>query len=199
MKETRLTEIEEFRAFEENNEMILEGYAVVFNKPTVMWIDERGREWKEVIDRSAFAKTDLKKCCLKYNHESSVPVLARVRGGSLELSIDDYGLKFRGKLFNTQTSRDIYEIVKAGGIDECSFAFTLPNDGSGVDCTEPRVKRITNIETLWDCSVVDHPAYAEGTTVAARSFFEAEAEKERLEDLNRERAKLQLKLKLQEI
>lgn len=200
MKEMRILPIEEFRAEGNgNNEMILEGYAAVFDKPTVLWTDENGNEWREVIDRKAFEKTDMSKCCLKYNHELSLPVLARVRGGSLLLNVDDYGLHFRAKVFNTQTGRDIYELVKANGIDECSFAFNLPADGSGVDFTEHRIRRITNIENLWDVSVVDHPAYTEGTSVAARSIFEAEAEKERLESLERDRAKLALKLKLQEV
>jgi len=200
MNEVRTLPIEEFRAEgNDDNEMILEGYAAVFDKPTVLWTDGNGNEWREVIDRKAFDKTDMRKCCLKYNHESSLPVLARVRGGSLMLNVDDYGLHFRAKVFNTQTGRDIYELVKADGIDECSFAFNLPADGSGVDFTEHRTRRITNIENLWDVSVVDHPAYTEGTSVSARSIFEAEAEKERLESLERDRAKLALKLKLQEV
>lgn len=188
---------------ESNNEMILEGYAAVFDKPTVLF-EDNGIEYKEVIDRNAFANTDMKKCCLKYNHESNVPVLARVRGGSLELSVDDYGLKFRARLFNTQTSRDIYELVKANGIDECSFAFTLAENGDSYDRLT-HTRTINDINVLWDVSVVDHPAYTEGTMVSARSFLEAEAEKENLEKLEAEqranvlaleKAKLKLKAKV---
>lgn len=179
-KEIRSVPLSDFTAERDNEDMILEGYAAVFNQPTVLFTDEMGNEYKEVIDRNAFDSTDMKKCCLKYNHESNVPVLARVRGGSLELNVDDYGLHFRAKLFNTQTGRDIYELVKAGGIDECSFAFTIAEDGDSYD-RNTRTRTLRNIDTLWDCSVVDHPAYTEGTNVAARSFLEAEAEKDALE------------------
>lgn len=195
MKEIRTAPLKELRFVgEDDGEMILEGYAAVFDQPTVLFVDN-GTEYKEVIDRAAFEKTDMAKCCLKYNHESGVPVLSRVRGGFMLLSIDDYGLHFRAKLFNTQTSRDIYEIVKAGGLDECSFAFSIADNGDSYD-RKTHTRTITRIDTLWDCAVVDNPAYG-GTSVSARSFFEAEAEKEKLDSLKREeRERLKAKIKI---
>lgn len=184
-KEVRYVNLKEFRAAEDGDEMILEGYAAVFDKPTVLYHDAYGAEYKEVISRTAFEKTDFSKCCLKYNHQDSIPVMSRVRGGSMEVKPDEYGLHFRSKLFKTQTSRDIYEIVREGGIDECSFAFTIAEGGDTYD-KETRTRTVTDIAILWDCAVVDHPAYDEGTSVSARSFFEAEAEKERLESEERE-------------
>lgn len=199
-KEIRMAGLKEFRAYsnEENDEMYLEGYAAVFEQPTTLFeID--GIEYKEVISRHAFDGTDFTKCCLKYNHESGVPVLSRYRGGYLDIGVDDYGLWFKGKLFKTQTSRDIYSIVNEGGIDECSFAFTLPSDGSGEEYDrETRTRRITKVETLWDVAVVDNPAYG-GTIVAARDFFEAEAEKENLERLEREAEEREAQMKRIEI
>ena len=186
MKEERKVILREAKAEELEGKMILEGYAAVFEQPTVLYKDERGNEYKEVIDREAFSNTDMSKCCLKYNHESCVPVLARTRGGSLQLNVDDYGLHFRAELFDTSVSRDVYALVKAGGIDECSFAFTINSpDGDDYD-SKTRTRRIKDISNLWDCAVVDNPAYG-GTSVSARSFFEAEAEKENLERLRLER------------
>lgn len=180
MKEQRATSLKEFRAIEsDGGEMILEGYAAVFDQPTTLFRDESGNEYKEVISRAAFDAANMSKCCLKYNHESSVPVLARTRGGSLELNVDDYGLHFRAKLFNTSVARDVYELVKAGGIEECSFAFTIAADGDSYD-KATRTRSINAIDTLWDCAVVDNPAYG-GTSVSARSYLEAEAEKEHAE------------------
>lgn len=184
-KEERKVLFRDYNLSDENGEMILEGYAAVFDQPTVLFTDANGNEFKEVISRDAFNNTDMSKCCLKYNHESSVPVLARVRGGSLELNVDDYGLHFRAKLFNTSVARDVYELVKAGGIDECSFAFTINEDGDIYD-KATRTRTVQAIDYLWDCAVVDNPAYG-GTSVSARSFLEAEAEKERLESLEHER------------
>ena len=130
---------------------------------------------------------DFKDCCLKYNHSNNVPILARTRGGSLELILDDIGLRFKANLFNTQTSRDVYELVKQGGLDKCSFAFTIKEDSYE---RESRTRHIRKIDKLFDVAIVDIPAY-DSTSVSARSFFELEREKEQKA---LERAKLQKEL-----
>lgn len=165
-------------------EMVVEGYAVVFEEPTVLF-KVNGVEYKEVIDKRAFNNTIFKDCCLKYNHSNSVPILARTRGGSLELSVDDKGLFFRAKLFDTQAARDVYKLVKEGALDKCSFAFLVADNGDEYD-RSTRTRRITNIERLFDISIVDTPAY-EQTSVYARSYFLAEVEKETLDREKRRR------------
>lgn len=170
---------------ESDGEMILEGYASVFEHPTTLFTFDDGTEFKEVISREAFEGVNTDGCFLKFNHDNSVLPLARVRGGSMTLETDDYGLKFRAKLFDTSYSRDVYKIVKAGGIDECSFAFTIDKDGAEYD-KKTKTRRINKISHLWDCAIVENPAY-NGTSVFARSFFEAEAEKDNLEKLAEER------------
>ena len=177
----------EINTAEEENEMILEGYASVVNRETTLYeID--GISYKEVIDREAFKNSDFSMCCMKYNHENSVPILARVRGGSLVLEADDYGLKFKAKLFNTSSARDVYTLVKEGGLDKCSFAFTVKNSEYN---SETHTRRILEIDKVFDVSVVDIPAYEE-TSVQARSFFELERKKE-LDKLENEK---RLKIKL---
>lgn len=196
MKEIRSVPLNDFKAENENNEMRLSGYAAVFGQPTILFVDSNGTEYKEVIDRHAFDECDVSKCCLKYNHESAVPVLSRVRGGKMELLTDDYGLKFDAKLFNTQTARDVFALVQEGGLTECSFAFTLPTDGSGESYDKAtHTRTILKIDKLWDCAVVDNPAY-DGTSVAARDFLKAEAEKDNLERLEREAAKAERERKI---
>lgn len=173
-KETRILSSNlEVRSNEEENSMILEGYAATFDNPTCLY-EYDGVKYNEVIDRGAFDEMDSKDCCLKYNHSDNVPILARTRGGSLELIVDDIGLRFRAKLFNTQTSRDVYELVKQGGLDKCSFAFTIKEDSYD---RESRTRHIRKINRLFDVAVVDIPAY-DSTSVSARSFFELEREKE---------------------
>ena len=183
MKETRSLTFNN----ESTEEMVLEGYAAVFNQPTILYKVD-GIEYKEMIDRNAFNNADFKDCCLKYNHKDEVPILARTRGNSLKLDVDNNGLKFRANLFNTTTARDVYTLVKAGGLDKCSFAFTIKEGGDSYD-RETRTRTIHAIEKVWDCSIVDNPAY-ESTSVSARSvidFFDAEAEQERLDKRNNER------------
>lgn len=194
-KEIRLSNLEVRNISQENNEMIVEGYAAVFNQPTVLYkID--GIEYKETIDRKAFDNCNMKDCCLKYNHSENFLILARVRGGSLELRVDDYGLYFKAKLFNTQSSRDVYEIIKAGGLDQCSFAFTVESESYDRD---NRTRTILGIDYLYDVAVCPLGAYGDSTSVSARSFFDLERDKEILESIklaDKERRKKLLKLKL---
>lgn len=161
---------------EEDNSMILEGYAATFDSPTTLY-KVGDVEYKEVIERGAFDNSDMKDTCLKYNHESSIPILARSRGGSLSLSVDDKGLFFRAKLFNTQTSKDVYTLVKEGGLDRCSFAFTVERDSYD---RNTNTRHIQKVGKLFDVAVVDIPAY-DSTSVQARSFFDMEIEKNAME------------------
>lgn len=176
---------------EDENKMILEGTAAVFEKPTVI-CEYDGIEYKEVIDRHAFDKADLSLCCLKYNHEGAVPILARTRNGSMTTEINDSGLYYHAELFNTTISRDLYTIVKAGGIDQCSFAFTVKR--SEYDKVT-HTRRILEIDKVFDISIVDIPAY-EDTNVEARSFLEAEAKRDRLESDKLKRKRLDIQLRI---
>ena len=172
------------------DEMRIRGIAAVYEQPTVLYECE-GVQYKEVIERGAFDNADFSDCCLKYNH--NVPIMARVRGGSLSLEIDDnVGLKFEAKLFNTTTSRDLYQIIKEKGIDKCSFAFTVVEDEYD---RATHTRKIKKIGKVFDVSIVDIPAYDQ-TEVSARSkFFEAEADKNySLENDKRKRMKLKLML-----
>lgn len=181
-------------ANDNDNKMILSGHAAVFDKPTVIWECD-GVQYKEVIDRNAFDETDISNCCLKYNHSNHIPILARVRSGNLKITTDTIGLKFDAELFDISSSRDVYSLIKEGGLDSCSFAFTIKEESYD---TETRTRRILKIDKLFDVSIVDFPAYAD-TDVSARAFFELENEKEKSlenESLEKRKAILKLKLKL---
>lgn len=183
IKEIRIAEM---RALD-SDEMIIEGYAAVFNQETDLgWC-------KEVIDIRAFDECDMKDCCLNYNHGQS-KAIARTRNGSLELIVDSVGLKIRAKLIDTTEGIDIYKSVKAGLLDKMSFAFTVKEEKWDYD-TDTRT--ITNIDKLYDVSIVDIPAY-EGTSVFARSKEDYEKEKAEYEKskLDLEKAKLKLLLSL---
>lgn len=154
----------------EENQKVLEGYAVVFDKPTVLY-EYDGIEYKEVIAKEAFDKADLKDVCLKYNHGDSAGILARTRNKSLEIFIDKKGLKFRATLLNTPSANEIYENVKNGLIDKCSFAFRCEEDAYN---QETHTRTILKIKRVYDLSVVDIPAY-DDTNVEARNYFDGRA------------------------
>lgn len=171
------------------DEMIVEGYALVFDAPTVLF-EAGGIAYKEVIKRNALNETNFKDCCLRYNHSDTVPILARTRGGSLSLTIDDKGLFFRAKLFDTQASRDVYSLVNGGALDKCSFAFIIDKNGDEYNA-KTRTRTINSISKILDCSIVDNPAYDQ-TSVNARSFFETQKELEDIAKQEQERLRHKL-------
>src|SRR5690606_10060521 len=87
----------ELRALDDDSSMALEGRAVVFEQPTVLYeID--GIQYKEIIDSRALDQTDLSDVVLRYNHAEGFTVLARTRNRSLELEKRPDGLYFRAEL-----------------------------------------------------------------------------------------------------
>lgn len=175
-KERRIGLIE-VRAAAEDEKLILEGYAVVFNSITPIGDPEKGSGFYESIDRYAFDAADMSDVCVKYNHNDNMTILARTRNKSLELSVDDRGLKVRISLQgNVQAHRDAYNMVQSGLLDKMSFAFSLPYDADW-NCLGQRVvmingvkyRTITKIDRLYDVSIVDVPAY-DDTSIFARSL-----------------------------
>lgn len=189
--ETKIKEIrlKELRASEptEDTKMIVEGYAIVFDEPTDLG-------YIEVIERGALDNCDMRDVCLKYNHEDDFLVMARTRNKSLQLEVDEHGLKIRAELIDTSSNRDIYKSIQAGLLDKMSFAFIV-SDASWDTVDGKDVRRIKGIEKLFDVSVVDVPAYDQ-TEIYARSKSVAEKEQEEYHKLKLEKEKLLLQLSL---
>lgn len=177
-KEIRLANISDFniemRADEnnENGKMIIEGYAAVFDKETLIGSEEWG--FYERIEKGAFDGANMKDVPLKYNHSDAVPILARTRNKSLELKVDEKGLFIHAELLDTQDGADMYKRIKAGLIDKMSFAFTVAKAGEEWTKDEPLHRSIKKFDRIFDVSVVDTPAY-EDTSIYARSLELADA------------------------
>src|SRR5690554_217009 len=173
-REIRMAELRAIEPAGDANEMIVEGRAIVYESPTVMYeID--GVRYYEVIARGALDGADLKDVPFKYNHSDNVMVMARTRNKTLELIPDEQGLLVRAKLANTTAGRDLYELIRRGDVDKMSFAFRVLEDSYDRDT---RTRRITKFKRIFDVSAVDTPAY-DDTFISARSYFEAQAEAER--------------------
>ena len=172
----------------EDGGLRIEGKAISFDSPTLIYTDMRGVDYYEVIDAHALDGADTDDCCLRYNHSLGVMVLARTRGGSLRLEKRSDGMHFTAELFDTSVSRDVYELVRQEAL-QCSFAFLLPPEGGYRYDADTHTRTITRIERLIDLSVVDVPAYKD-TFVQARSLFELDSAEEaaRLESRARRRA-----------
>lgn len=157
-KEVRLLDVELRTPQEEDEKMVIEGYAITFNEPAT-------HGYTEIISDRALDNTDMSDVPLKYNHEDSHLIMARTRNHSLELKKDDKGLFIHAELIDTQSNKDIYKSIQAGLIDKMSFGFTVRGDEYDYD-TDTRT--ITDIEKLFDVSVVDMPFY-DTTSVYARN------------------------------
>ena len=163
--ENRLSDV----SFKEEDEqkMVLEGYAIVFDQETLIGDKEKG--FIESIDRNALKNANMKDVPMKYNHDDSFLIIARTRNNSLRLTVDDIGLKVRAELIDTDSNKDIYKMVKAGLLDKMSFAFTVSSQKIDRSVDIPK-RTITGIDRLYDVSIVDLPAYDQTSIVVGRSL-----------------------------
>lgn len=182
----------EYRSFDyETREegMIITGVPLLFEVPTVMYeID--GIKYYEVIKRGALDETDISDVVLNIDHVGKPA--AKTRNKTLELNITDEGLSIVADLSKNATGRELFEDIENGFYDKMSFAFTVTEQTYDA---ETRTREIRKIKSLYDVSAVTKPAYNE-TSISVRSYFEAEAEKERTEVRKREVLKMRLKYEL---
>ena len=160
----------EIRQSEEDDKLILSGYAAVFNRESA---DLGG--FIEVLEKGCFTRAletnpDVKAL---FNHDYDT-IFARTKNGSLLLNEDDYGLKFKAIIDRQDDDgKRVHGKVKSGLVDQCSFAFAVGKDGQEwVESKDgPSLRKITNVDMLSDVSVVVSPAYPQ-TSVQARSILQ---------------------------
>lgn len=158
--EIRTTSTEfEIRA-EEGDGMTFTGYASVFNSSSEDLGGFREFVAPGAFKRSLQARNEIK---LLWNHDTSEP-LASVRGGSLQLMEDNYGLKVTAKLPNTTRGRDVAELLRSKVIDSMSFGFNVIKDSWS---NNGAVRTLESVR-LSEVSIVTYPAYT-ATTAAVRS------------------------------
>lgn len=161
----------DFNALNPTEEMVVEGYATTFDSPYVLWRDGN-YEVREIVDRNAFAETDMTDVVMQYNHEGRV--FARNSNGTLTLRVDDNGLHVTALLGGTELGRQLYEEIKGGYTNKMSFGFTVDEDKQEVieEGENVRITRtILKIGKLYDVSAVSIPANDQ-TSIAARNYCE---------------------------
>lgn len=147
---------------EETGDLYISGYFSVFNSNYELWPGAT-----ESIAETAFdgALADDIRCLI--NHETRL-VLGRTKSGTLILKTDSRGLWGEVKINpNDQDAINLYERVKRGDVDQCSFGFEILDEefedrGDSVHWTIKKVK-------LYEVSVVTFPAYTD-TNVSARKL-----------------------------
>lgn len=150
-----------FQTRTDEGDLYIEGYFSVFGGVYELWEGA-----SETIAQGAFRETLDRDIRALIDHESRL-VLGRTAAGTLELREDETGLWGRVKINpNDQDAMNLYERVKRGDVDQCSFGFDILDeetetlDNGGVRWTIKKVR-------LYEVSVVTFPAY-EDTAVTAR-------------------------------
>jgi HK97 family phage prohead protease len=174
----------------------IEGFGIVFNKESK---DLGG--FQEIIKPEAVEGVIERSDILALlNHDESKGVLARSTNGegTLELSPENFGVKYRFEAPDTVLGDEVLSGVRRGDIRTSSFSFSVSKGQKWEKRSDGTYLRtITKFDKIYDVSPVYREAYAD-TTVAVRNLIEirteeaektaAEAQK-RIADLEEELSK----------
>ena len=169
-------QLTEFQTREEADQAPhITGYFSVFGG-----VYEIGPGMTESVDRHAFDKTLGGDIRALTNHDTTL-VLGRTTAHTLELRVDEHGLWGDVTINpNDQDAMNLYERVKRGDVDQCSFGFNIVSEETEFRDDGSIHWTITEVE-LHEVSVCTFPAY-EDTNVSARQAQREERSKNRLQD-----------------
>lgn len=123
------------------------------------------------------------------NHDTTL-VLGRTKAGTLVLKEDDHGLYGEATINrNDQDAVNLYERVKRGDVDQCSFGFEIRDEDTDIRADGSMHWTIKDVD-LYEVSVCTFPAY-EATSVSART---AERDAAKARALEAWRARMREKL-----
>lgn len=157
---------------ENEEKRTVEGYALLFDTPS------DGLSFTEVIKRGALdgvlEKSDV---FALLNHDQRRGVLARSKygKGSLSLSVDDKGLKYRFDAPKTALGCELLENIRRGEIGESSFCFDVEKDTWEKRSDGSWKRTIEKFGNIYDTSPVYNGAYSK-TSVYMRGKEAAEEE-----------------------
>lgn len=141
--------------------MVIEGYFAVFNQETELWPGA----FEEVAPGS-FDGTLGNDVRALTNHDTTL-VLGRNKAATLKLKADSYGLWGEVTINPNDTDAvNIYERVKRGDVDQCSFGFNILAEETDWRDDGTVKWTITEVD-LHEVSVCTFPAY-EQTGIQAR-------------------------------
>ena len=165
----------------------IQGMPVVYDQETVLckykgW-DGENIEIRESIASGALDNADMSDVIFNVNHCGRVYARHNDRCNDLELNLKENGLEMRTELWDDDEGhQQLYRDIKRSHLDKMSFAFTVKKHERFEEIDEENNTKIirlkiTQIDKLYDVSVVDIPAY-EATEISARRFMETASEHE---------------------
>lgn len=155
------TSASQFNTREDGEGLFIEGYFSVFNSNYEIWPGAT-----ESVAPGAFSNTLSDDVRALINHDTTL-VLGRNKANTLELKEDSRGLW--GKITinpNDSDAMNLYERVKRGDVDQCSFGFDIVKEDT--EFREDGTIHWTIREVrLYEVSCCTFPAY-EDTSISAR-------------------------------
>jgi Escherichia/Staphylococcus phage prohead protease len=164
MLEKRLITGCELRAAESSAGRKVTGYAARYGV-----LSHNLGQFRERIQPGAFNSVVDQDVVATFNHDQNF-ILGRTTSRTLKLKADGNGLAFECSLPKTSYADDLYQSIKRGDVNGCSFAFTGVDydwDSEMVEGERCTVRSIKSFQRLLDISMVITPAYP-GTNVDAR-------------------------------
>lgn len=170
------------RAEDGSQERVIEGYFALFNTETELFPG-----FFESILPGAFDDTVSGDVRALIDHDPA-KVLARTKSRTLDLKIDSRGLYGTIRVNENDTeAMDLYQRVKRGDVDQCSFGFIVQDEEIEFMDNGSIRSKLKKVDLL-EVSVVTFPAYEE-TSVSARKkdveqfrYKQLEARKTRMKE-----------------
>ena len=160
-------QIREAQEGEEEQKMVVNGYASTFDEPYKLFGGEGWELW-ETVDRTAFDETDMTDVIMQYDHRGRV--FARTRNNTLQVKPDEKGLFIEADLGGTAIGRELVEEIDKGYTDSMSFGFTVTGESEDKEQNDAGIwiytRHITKVGKLYDVSAVSIPAN-DGTSIVA--------------------------------
>ena len=196
--EKRIFNIENRFETKEDGQEVVVGYGSIFNSRS----ENLGGFYEYIsptaISQETIAKSDVRALI---NHDQNL-ILARSTTGTLDLTVDEKGLKYEFEIpEGLSYGKDLAINMKNGNINQSSFAFTVGDDEWSTDDEGNDIRTITSIDRLYDVAVVTYPAYsnADSDLVVAQRGLAMYKEKQEIKEeetdlVARSLAKLKIEL-----
>lgn len=172
MNEKREIRNTAYKVVSDEEKRTVEGYALLFD------VRSDGLSFEEVIQRGALEGVlEKSNVFALMNHDPGRGILARSKKGegSLQLEVDQKGLKYRFEAPKTALGDELLENIRRGEISESSFAFTVEKDVWEKKSDGTWKRTIEKFGEIYDVSPVYDGAYSK-TSVYMRGKEQAEQE-----------------------
>lgn len=152
----------EFQTREDGENLSIEGYFAVFDSNY-----EIAPGMSESVAQGAFSRTISGDIRALINHDTTL-VLGRTKANTLQLREDAHGLWGHIDINpNDGDAMNLYERVKRGDVDQCSFGFDIRSEDTDINEDGSVHWTIKDVD-LYEVSCCTFPAY-ETTNISART------------------------------